>query len=127
VVRAGSAPSITLDYGGPPVGVLPEAHYDEDVIYLAPGDTVALYTDGVVDTAGSDLMDSSRIAEVLAAYRGEPVQGAANALMAEVTRLSQGTVADDVALLVLRARRRPAADVDSDGHRGGCGRVVSNQ
>ena len=106
LVRAGTTPAVTLDSGGPPVGVLSNATYKEGLVYLAPGDVLALYTDGVVEAAGGGghYLEGPRIAQLLAAHRDEPVQSAADALMHEVARLARGTVTDDVTLVVLRAR-----------------------
>ncbi|HEY7678527.1 MAG TPA: PP2C family protein-serine/threonine phosphatase, partial [Candidatus Methylomirabilis sp.] len=38
--------------GGPPLGILPGAEYPEQHLALGPGDTLLLYTDGVVEARG---------------------------------------------------------------------------
>jgi sigma-B regulation protein RsbU (phosphoserine phosphatase) len=36
--------------GGIPIGILPDAEYEEDRVALSPGDSLVFYTDGVLDT-----------------------------------------------------------------------------
>lgn len=53
---------------GPPLGMLPNTHYREDVIQLKPGESILLYSDGVGDarnTEGEDWGDE-RLMEVAA-------------------------------------------------------------
>lgn len=103
LVRLGSPAATPLHRGGPPVGVIPDATYKEEVLYLAPGDTLALYTDGVVEAAGTEeLLEPARIGALLAENQDAPVQAAADALIAEVERIGGGRHSDDVTLLVLR-------------------------
>src|SRR5690606_10032083 len=40
--------------GGVPLGVLPDPGYGEATVELAPGQTLALYTDGITETRGPD-------------------------------------------------------------------------
>lgn len=50
-----------LDRGGPPLGLLPGARFEEDVLSLAAGDTCLLVTDGVTEA----LDDSSVLPDLL--------------------------------------------------------------
>jgi sigma-B regulation protein RsbU (phosphoserine phosphatase) len=47
-------PCTRLDCGGPALGVIDTASYDVGVVMLEPGDTLALYTDGVVEVTGRE-------------------------------------------------------------------------
>jgi len=40
--------------GGPPLGIVPGAQYPEQHLALGPGDTLLLYTDGVVEARGPE-------------------------------------------------------------------------
>ena len=42
-----------LDTGGPPLGLVPEATYEEEHITLEPGDLVVLVSDGITDAIGA--------------------------------------------------------------------------
>ncbi len=50
VDAAGDA--VPLVEGGPVLGPVPEASYERGIARLAPGDTLVLYTDGIVETRG---------------------------------------------------------------------------
>jgi serine phosphatase RsbU (regulator of sigma subunit)/anti-sigma regulatory factor (Ser/Thr protein kinase) len=39
---------------GMPLGLMPDMHYEEKVTYLAPGDTILLYSDGLVEAHNAD-------------------------------------------------------------------------
>jgi sigma-B regulation protein RsbU (phosphoserine phosphatase) len=105
LARANSHVVITLDHGGPPVGVVPDATYREDVLYLAHGDSLALYTDGVVEAARSEeIIEPARIAELLRMNQENSVQAAADAVLAEAMNAAKGHAVDDTTLLVLRVR-----------------------
>ncbi|HOJ21468.1 MAG TPA: SpoIIE family protein phosphatase, partial [Armatimonadota bacterium] len=96
---------ITLDQGGPPVGVVPDATYQEDVLYLAHGDSLALYTDGVVEASRSEeVIEPARIAELLRMNQENSVHAAADAVLAEAMNAAGGHAADDTTLLVIRVR-----------------------
>jgi len=43
-----------LDRGGPALGVFPDVHFDADAARIEPGDTLVLYTDGVVEVTDGD-------------------------------------------------------------------------
>ena len=43
-----------LDRGGPALGVFDVAEYEEAVVTINPGDSLLLYTDGVIEVANED-------------------------------------------------------------------------
>jgi sigma-B regulation protein RsbU (phosphoserine phosphatase) len=52
-----------LDVGGPPLGLLSAAHYDEERVTLAPGDLVVLVSDGItdaIDASGDEIPTALR-------------------------------------------------------------------
>lgn len=104
LARVDSRVAIALDRGGPPLGVLADAVYHEETLYLSPGDTVALYTDGVVEAARDEhVLEPEHIAAILLAHQEDSAQRVADALLDEVVRLANGEAPDDVTLMILRA------------------------
>jgi serine phosphatase RsbU (regulator of sigma subunit) len=89
-----------LGVGGPPLGLLPAAHYDEERITLASGDLVVLVSDGItdaIDASGDDIPTALRVE--LANLRERTPELACRALL-DTARRSPGpsgvpTWADD--------------------------------
>lgn len=104
LARIDSRMVVPLDQGGPPLGVVADATYHEETLTLHPGDTIALYTDGVVEAArNGHVIEPVRIAEILIAHQEDSAQRMADALLEEAARTAGGEVPDDVTLLILRA------------------------
>ncbi|MGC2999329.1 SpoIIE family protein phosphatase [Streptomyces sp. G35A] len=85
---------------GPPLGVDPDADFPVSGIPLTPGLTLALYTDGLVETPGADIDDSiARLAHRLS----EADDGDLDLLIDDLLTMTgaAGQRADDIALLVL--------------------------
>ncbi|MGY1701305.1 SpoIIE family protein phosphatase [Geodermatophilus sp. SYSU D00766] len=81
------------------LGVDPTAERREDVVPLAPGSTVLLHTDGLVERRGNTLDEGTeRLHRTLAELAGLPLPRLCDELLA---RLLQGTPQDDVALVAL--------------------------
>ena len=78
-----------LGVGGPPLGLLSAAHYDEELITLESGDLVVLVSDGITDAidAGGD--------------------GIPDAIGAELANLREKTPAMACTALLAAARRSP--------------------
>ena len=49
-----------LDEGGPPLGIVGDAHFKSATVNLGPGDALVLYTDGVVELADSRTVEFGR-------------------------------------------------------------------
>ncbi|WP_443073249.1 SpoIIE family protein phosphatase [Streptomyces sp. S465] len=84
--------------GGPPLGVVADAEFPMTAAGLSAGTLLALFTDGLVESARLDLEDGMlRARQALA--RADPADpgGVADALLGGVSRRE-----DDVALLLLR-------------------------
>ncbi|MGY1670651.1 SpoIIE family protein phosphatase [Geodermatophilus sp. SYSU D00710] len=81
------------------LGVDATAERREAVVPLAPGSTVLLHTDGLVERRGSTLDEGTgRLHRALAELAGRPLAVLCDELLA---RLLQGTPQDDVALVAL--------------------------
>ncbi|MGY1715583.1 SpoIIE family protein phosphatase [Geodermatophilus sp. SYSU D01106] len=84
------------------LGVDPEAERREDVVALAPGTTVLLHTDGLVERRGSTLDEGTeRLHAALAELAGAPLPQLCDELLA---RLLEGTPQDDVAVVAFTVR-----------------------
>lgn len=87
-----------VDLSGPLLGVVPDAAYPPATFTLEPGDAVVVYTDGVVEDAGTDLDDGiARLSALLLAHREDGTDGLAQRVLDDL-----GPIADDCALFVLR-------------------------
>ncbi|PZA20505.1 serine/threonine-protein phosphatase [Modestobacter versicolor] len=81
------------------LGVAPGAHRTDHELPLLPGDTLLLYTDGLVERRGAPLDDGfAWLAGAWEATGGEPLDRRCDELLAELG----GRVDDDVALLAVR-------------------------
>jgi sigma-B regulation protein RsbU (phosphoserine phosphatase) len=94
-----------LDQGGTLLGIQPSSVYAQGEIVLAPGEMVALYTDGVTegaDPTGQQWGDG-RLIEMLRNGRSEPCAALAQRI-ASAVRAFEGApgATDDITLLIAR-------------------------
>ncbi|MEU9733120.1 SpoIIE family protein phosphatase [Streptomyces sp. NPDC048002] len=88
--------------GGPLLGIDASAVYQTTEVDLAPGSVLALYTDGLIESPGTDIEDAvADLGEVLAEWGHLPLDDLADRLVESGTR--PGGRIDDVAVLLLRA------------------------
>lgn len=73
-VPAGGMP-VALEAAGLPIGMFPDAEYDEFTARLEPGDRLYVYSDGVTEVMNEadDDFGVTRLAAVLAETRGRPL------------------------------------------------------
>jgi len=91
--------------GGPSLalGISSDAAYEEGEVWLAPGEGVLLYTDGLVEIGGSDPMDRLAAAQrALGQRRAGPPEQWVEQLYQATRRQSGGRLRDDLTLLALR-------------------------
>jgi sigma-B regulation protein RsbU (phosphoserine phosphatase) len=103
VWRAASGDVEELPPTGTLLGVLPDAEFEQKVVILAPGDTLAVFTDGLTDAGPhrNALLGVEGVAALLRAHTpGESAPALVTRLMAAVDTHSQGIVQDDICLLV---------------------------
>ncbi len=94
-----------LDDGGPLAGVIPGARYVPGETTLAPGDLLAIYSDGVTEAEGPGrgLFGEERLLAALMDARGVPAGEALEAVLRAVEAFSGGgEPADDLSLIVVR-------------------------
>jgi PAS domain S-box-containing protein len=90
----------TAPVGDLMLGVDPTAERGEPVVDLAPGATVLLYSDGLIERRGSTLDEGlARLVEHLEELAGRPLEDLCDALL---RRMLLGTPQDDVALVAVR-------------------------
>ncbi|WP_254705640.1 SpoIIE family protein phosphatase [Streptomyces vilmorinianum] len=86
---------------GPLLGIVPDARYPVTEIALTPGLVLLLYTDGLVETPGTDFDDSlAELAGHLAEADDRDLDLLVDALLSRTRPARQRT--DDIALLVLK-------------------------
>jgi len=112
--RAGGG-SVLLHANGPILGIADHT-YEQAVDFLAPDDSLILYTDGLTEAraAGSrEMLELDRVRELIEAAPSEAGPGALAArLQAAAMQWTGGRPHDDMALLV--ARRPQAAETEED-------------
>jgi sigma-B regulation protein RsbU (phosphoserine phosphatase) len=96
-----------LDVGGPLLGVIEDAEFDQGGVQLAPGDTLLLYTDGLIDARRYDgeRYGRDRLTESLKRHAADPYTAEELALQIlwDVRRFAGFNVrTDDLTLMVIR-------------------------
>lgn len=94
-----------LEGGGPPLGILSFATYSEDRAKLAPGDMLAIYSDGVTEAnnAKEEEFGDERFAVVLKGNRQKSAAEIVAAVNQALTEFAAGSPpADDITLIVSR-------------------------
>jgi serine phosphatase RsbU (regulator of sigma subunit) len=108
LVRRGDGGVEELRPRGLPLGVLPEAVYQEGSLVLRPGDAVVVYSDGLVEAPPDRVLDRSTL--------GGRLGGAASAaeIVERLVALGSGErpgptapPPDDLTVVVLRCRAGP--------------------
>jgi len=94
-----------LDGGGPVLGILPVANFSEYHANLAPGDVLAIYSDGVTEAmnANEEEFGDERFAEALKANRHKGAAEIVDSVTQALTAFAAGSpAADDITLVVAR-------------------------
>ncbi|MCA8954143.1 MAG: PP2C family protein-serine/threonine phosphatase [Planctomycetes bacterium] len=109
--RAATGTIETIDSGGPPLGFLAGARFEERVLEFTVGDVLLLYTDGVTEAANGDdeMFGEERLTDLLSAHAGGTAAELVETIRAEVSTF-QGRehFEDDLSILVVKARQRGA-------------------
>jgi phosphoserine phosphatase RsbU/P len=93
-----------LEPTGAPVGLFPDATWQEAVIHLHPSDLVLAYTDGVIEASGPSGQEWG-IDGLLRAARTHKIQSAdllVRSILDSMDGFSQGVQSDDATVAVLR-------------------------
>jgi sigma-B regulation protein RsbU (phosphoserine phosphatase) len=97
----------TVQTEGFPLGLFPDAQYEELTISTKPGDVVVFFSDGIVDAenAEGEMFGTERLTEVLRDHPAacHSAQATVDAILAAVGEFQSGTAHfDDETLVVLR-------------------------
>jgi serine phosphatase RsbU (regulator of sigma subunit) len=104
VRRTGEVQAVHI--GGMMLGADLPGKFAEAVVWLAPGETCVLYTDGVTEARGpaGAMFGQERLAALLTGYAGAPAAVVAERIEQRVTDWLTGADHDDIAILVVRPR-----------------------
>lgn len=85
------------------IGILDDAEFIDDVVLLARGDVLLLFTDGLTEArAGREFFGEQRLRDALARQSGASAAEVVAGVLAAVDEFSAGRQRDDVALFALR-------------------------
>ena len=96
-----------LETGGPVLGLLPNATYDNGTIQLEPGDVMVICSDGVTETRNrsEDEFGRERLIAAARPYHGSRPETVLEHLLVALRTFADGEApVDDITLLVLRFR-----------------------
>ena len=96
-----------LEIGGTLIGAFPEAVYEQGERQLAPGDTVVLFSDGIVEAVNAlgEEFGDDRVRAVIERRAAEPPDRLLGALREALEEFTRGTAqADDLTAVVVRYR-----------------------
>jgi anti-sigma regulatory factor (Ser/Thr protein kinase) len=113
LVRAGAGKVSYIDnVGGVPLGALDSPQYQDAATTFDAGDTLVLYTDGLVEERGQDYATGLQHLEDAAAAGEEDPERLCSRILEKT--VGSGVRDDDVTLLVLRVLERLDDDLDLD-------------
>jgi sigma-B regulation protein RsbU (phosphoserine phosphatase) len=94
-----------LGTGGPVLGVLSEAEYEQASVAVGPGDRLVLYTDGLTEArdAADEEFGEDRLLAAAVAHRTCSAPALQARLIGEVAAFTRGRLQDDATLMVLAA------------------------
>jgi sigma-B regulation protein RsbU (phosphoserine phosphatase) len=115
VANAGAVPPIfcrggeitSMKVEGFPLGMFPNAEYEEFSVSTQPGDAFVFISDGITDAenAQGEMYGSEGLNHILCSHRTQPATEIAEAIFADVGRFQAGQPRfDDETILVLRVR-----------------------
>jgi len=99
--------AILLDVTGPALGLFASAEYADHVIDLTAGDSVLFYTDGITDAGyGVTRLGNENVRKLLETCNDNSAKDMCDTVLCEAIQFSEGNLADDAALLLIRASKR---------------------
>jgi sigma-B regulation protein RsbU (phosphoserine phosphatase) len=93
---------VRLDCGGPVLGVLPHAGYEQAEVALAPGDRIVLFTDGLTEapSGAGEEFGEARLLDAAVRHRLCSAPALQARLGGEVLAFTGGCLQDDATLIV---------------------------
>jgi phosphoserine phosphatase RsbU/P len=105
ILLRASGEALTIEGGGPPLGILRFAPYEELRERLEPGDLLALFSDGVTEAANEaeEEFGEERLTEALRQHRAETAEAIVRAVTESLTAFCGGAPqTDDITLVIAR-------------------------
>jgi phosphoserine phosphatase RsbU/P len=96
----------TIQAEGFPLGLFPNAEYEEFTLSTRPGDLIVFFSDGIVDAvnATGEMFGDDRLKQLLESQHHPTAQSTVDAILQAVTDFQAGTAHfDDETIVVLRA------------------------
>jgi phosphoserine phosphatase RsbU/P len=100
----------TINAEGFPLGLFPNAEYEEFTLSTQPGDLIVFFSDGIVDAvnADNDMFGDDRLKELLESQRQPTARSTVDSILQAVTDFQAGTAHfDDETIVVLRVLEPP--------------------
>ena len=98
----GTVVELGEDVAGTPLGVVPDQHYETSTFTLNPGESILLYSDGIIDAmnANEEIYSRRRLRSFLKTADG-PVKEVAGGLLRDIEEFAadQPVQTDDVSLV----------------------------
>jgi serine phosphatase RsbU (regulator of sigma subunit)/anti-sigma regulatory factor (Ser/Thr protein kinase) len=100
ILHTDGSSEFLIDQGGPPLGTLGGHRYDERRVALAAGETLLLYTDGLIERRGRKLAEGEANLTKIATSAPDEPELKCQAITSQLTR--DIAIADDIAVLVVQ-------------------------
>ena len=85
------------------LGIQENAHYEGEVVPMRPGDMLVLFTDGVVERGGAEvLFDEVDLQAIAFRYRKLSASDLVGRIIEELHRLTGPVADDDTTLMILK-------------------------
>lgn len=107
VWRAATQTFQTLEQGGMAVGLFRDETFGYDELTLEPGDTLVLYTDGIIESknSGGELYGTGRLRACLALNAALPAETILDCILKNIDEFNNGAAQkDDVTIVIVKAR-----------------------
>ncbi|MGH3158190.1 MAG: SpoIIE family protein phosphatase, partial [Streptosporangiaceae bacterium] len=98
----------TMDGGGLPLGIFPDAEPGVQRVTLEPGEVLFLFTDGLTSACGPDMVYfENRLSDELAVLAGKPPSSVVTGVRDLVVEFCRNCFRDDVTMLAVEAGEPP--------------------
>ena len=100
----------TINAEGFPLGLFPNAEYEEFTLSTQPGDLIVFFSDGIVDAVNADneMFGDDRLKQLLESQRHPTARSTVDAILQAVTDFQAGTAHfDDETIVILRVLEPP--------------------
>ncbi|HZD59320.1 MAG TPA: SpoIIE family protein phosphatase, partial [Anaerolineae bacterium] len=100
----------------PPLGIFPGINFDSFEAKLHIGDTLVLYTDGLIEARrDGELFGDGRVRKVLNSVNSAPTRDIVDALLTSAEEFSRNRLSDDIAIVALRYVGAPGRSLEMLG------------